>query len=85
MPRENAAAKARRLLVEGRLAVLYVGDGEITVAVKGDSGEVHRVAYTRGRWTCDCPAIGACSHGIAAALVTVVPSARRWCDVVRSA
>jgi uncharacterized Zn finger protein len=83
--RENAAAKARRLLVEGRLAVLHVGEGQITAAVKGDSGELHRVTYARGRWTCDCPALGPCSHAMAAALVTVVPSAGRWAELVRSA
>jgi hypothetical protein len=51
--RENARQKAARLLVEGRLSVLVVAEGEIVAAVKGDSGEVHRVRYSRGRWSCD--------------------------------
>lgn len=69
--RENAAAKARRLLTEGRLTVLHVGPGEVVAACKGDSGAVHRIAYAEGRWLCDCPALGPCSHAMATALVTV--------------
>jgi uncharacterized Zn finger protein len=79
--RETAAVKGRRLLTEGRLPVLHVGEGEIVAAVKGDSDEVHHVGYSRGRWSCSCPAVGPCSHGMATALVTVVPSAGRWCEL----
>lgn len=69
--RENAAMKARRLLAEGRLTVLHVGQGEIRASCKGDSGAVHRIAYAEGRWLCSCPALGFCSHAQAVALVTV--------------
>jgi hypothetical protein len=84
MPRENAREKAARLLVQGRLTVLHVSDAEIVAACKGDSGPVYRVTYSGGAWACDCPALGAWSHGKAAALVTVVPTAGRSCDLVQS-
>jgi hypothetical protein len=49
--RKNALTKARRLPTEGRLAVLHVGDGDVTAACKDDRGEVHRVTYARACWT----------------------------------
>lgn len=82
-PRESAFTKARRILTEARVSVLNVGAGEILAAVRGDSGEIHRVVYERGRWVCSCPAVGPCSHAQAVALVTVVPSADRWCELTR--
>lgn len=79
--RETAFAKARRLLVEGRVVVLHIGAGTIRAAVRGDSAELHSVAYERGRWICSCPALAHCSHAMATALVSVVPSADRWVDL----
>jgi hypothetical protein len=55
--RENAAAKARRLLVEGRVTLRSIGETEITAAVRGDSAKVHRVVFDPSGWSCDCDAL----------------------------
>ncbi len=70
--RENAAAKARRLLSEGRLDVRKVEADEIAAYVRGDSAEVYSVGYTPAGWYCDCSARGRCSHVMALQLVTLV-------------
>lgn len=72
MPRENAAAKARRLLAEGRVTVTRVGAHHVGGMVRGDSAAVYRVAFTGGRWWCTCDARGRCSHIQAVQLCTVV-------------
>lgn len=60
--RENAAAKARRYLVEGRVTVEHVHAHEVTATVRGD-GERHHVAWRPGAgWSCTCPARGRCAH-----------------------
>jgi uncharacterized Zn finger protein len=72
MARENAAAKARGYLAEGRLVVTEV-DGETVQATCRGDGLVHRIEHTRRRgWRCTCPASTACSHLIATRLVTVI-------------
>jgi hypothetical protein len=69
--RENAAAKARRYLTEGRLLVLEVGLDQITAFCRGD-GAFYRLGYAGGDWRCDCPArTRRCSHLRALRLVTV--------------
>jgi hypothetical protein len=73
MPRENAQAKATRLLVEGRVSVVRVDQRGALAIVKGDTG-LHRVTYN-GSWHCDCAALGMCSHGLACARVVVPPGA----------
>ena len=76
MTRENAQAKGRRLLVEGRLRVLCVeGSGLILAECRGDSGEMYRIQYDpeRMRWYCTCPAKGVCSHLVALQLVVTLP------------
>lgn len=75
--RENAATKARRLLVEGRVLVRYAGPEGIRAFVRGDSGCLRRVSYENARWFCDCPARGdRCSHVMAVQAVTLVSDAR---------
>lgn len=75
--RENAADKARRLLVEGRVRVTFVSEKSwlIRAEVRGDSGQVYVVDHgmsQEARWTCDCPARTDCSHLKAVWLVTAV-------------
>lgn len=71
MPRENAAAKAKRLLGEGRVLLTRVVDREVDAIVRGDSGEFYAVSHRPGSWICPCAALsGACSHVQALMLVT---------------
>lgn len=69
MTRENAADKARRYLVEGRVIITAAGPGYVRARVRGD-GAVHQVHDdSRGR-ICDCPARGLCAHLLAVGLVS---------------
>lgn len=69
--RENAAAKARRLLAEGRVVVTRVAGLEVDGIVRGDSSGFHRVSHRPGLWSCDCASVGRnCSHIQAVQLVT---------------
>lgn len=72
--RENAADKARRYVVEGRLVLSRVEPGRVEGTCRGD-GEVYRLGYAHGRWACSCPARGRCAHLLAVGLVTA-PTAR---------
>lgn len=72
MSRENAEARGRRLVGEGRLTVEYVGENVVRAICRG-SGEVHDVTWSDGGgWRCSCPARGRCSHVVALQLVVVV-------------
>lgn len=72
MPRESAAAKARRYLTEGRLVVEHVHPGEVTASCRGD-GTVWRLGWRPGTgWWCSCPARGRCAHLLAVGLVVAV-------------
>lgn len=69
--RENAEAKARRYLAEGRLTLRALSTfvGIVTASCRGGGK-----TYTCGRdeygvWYCDCQARGRCSHLIALKLV----------------
>jgi uncharacterized Zn finger protein len=73
--RENAAAKGRRYVAEGRLIVEHVGAGEVRARCRG-GGAVYRLGFKNGRWSCTCPALGRCSHLCALGLVTA-PEGRR--------
>ena len=75
--RENAAAKGRRLLAEGRLCIDAVLGDAIAAHCRGDSGEVYDCGYQVGAWYCSCPALSRCSHMTALQLVTVAPPLRR--------
>lgn len=75
MPRENAEAKGRRYVTEGRLLVRLVGPHGIRAICRG-GGELYHVGYERGGWYCECPALGRCSHLVALQLVTIRPPLR---------
>lgn len=70
--RENARTKARRLLVEGRVLIRYVGPQGIRAFVRGDSASMREVTYSGGLWDCPCEARGTCSHILAVQTVTLV-------------
>jgi len=67
--RENALGKARRYVSEGRVVVGAVDSATARAEVRGD-GRIYTVRFDNGRWTCDCPALGRCSHEYALGLVT---------------
>ena len=72
---ENAAAKGRRYLTEGRLQVWAVTGRRIAAVCRGD-GAIYHPGYDAGRWYCDCPAkTDRCAHLVALRLVTTAPSA----------
>jgi uncharacterized Zn finger protein len=76
--RENAVAKGRRLLTEGRLRVLDVGAGTASAECRGDSGMTYVLGRdTSGRWSCSCEAKGRCSHLIALQLVVALTPGKR--------
>jgi uncharacterized Zn finger protein len=68
MVRENAAAKAKRYLGEGRVILVHVSQGKVSARVRGD-GAVWDVTFMNGQWVCTCPARSRCSHLIATGLV----------------
>lgn len=72
MARENAAAKARRYLGEGRLVLTRVDPLRVIGACRGD-GAIHTVTYTQRTWACTCPArTDQCAHLLAVRLVVAV-------------
>jgi uncharacterized Zn finger protein len=76
--RENAAAKGRRLLTEGRLCVLEVNEhgGTASAEVRGDSGAMYVVGRREEGWFCSCPAKTRCGHLVALQLVVVLEPRR---------
>lgn len=76
MPRETAFDRGRRMILEGRLVIDRVNDREVRAHIRGDSGEVHEVGYTRGGFHCSCPCRGRCGHLVALMLVTLRPGGR---------
>jgi uncharacterized Zn finger protein len=77
--RENAREKSRRLLICGAVSISRCDRSGVVAMVKGDSG-MRLVTYRAGVWSCDCPAVGMCSHGLAVAAVTAPPGA--WLEGV---
>jgi uncharacterized Zn finger protein len=69
VPRENAAAKARRYLAEGRVVVTDASAAKVRATVRGD-GALDPVEYLAGAWSCPCAARGRCAHLLAVGLVT---------------
>lgn len=68
--RESAATKGRRLLAEGRVAVLLVHRGRVNAEVRGDSGLTYRCRRDPHGWSCTCPAKrDTCSHLVALRLI----------------
>lgn len=75
--RENAEAKARRYLAEGRLQVERVEHGLVSARCLGDEGDSYNVRWDQERrsWGCDCPAFGPrCAHVLALARVVRKPA-----------
>ena len=72
---ENAEAKGRRYLVEGRLEVQRVDSESVLARCLGDEGDFYRVHWDEERrWTCSCPAFGPrCAHVLALARVVRKP------------
>lgn len=74
MARENAAVKARRYLVEGRIIVTAVTGRQVEATARGD-GAVHRMGFSGGAWWCSCPARSdRCAHLTALRQVTAPES-----------
>ena len=48
--REDAAAKARRLLAEGRATIVRAIGPEVDAVVRGDSSGIYRVQHRPGSW-----------------------------------
>jgi uncharacterized Zn finger protein len=74
--RENAEAKARRYLVEGRLEVQRVEHDLVVACCLGDEGDLYHVHWDdeRRAWKCSCPAFGPrCAHVLALARVVRKP------------
>ncbi len=71
--REGAQQKARRYLLEGRVAIEHVGPDGVRARVRGQ-GHVYTVTYRRGMgWACDCLArMPHCCHVVAGQLVVSV-------------
>jgi hypothetical protein len=67
--RENALSKGRRYVAEGRLVVRSLNAESARAECRGD-GAIYQVGFADGRWFCDCPALGRCSHEYALGLVT---------------
>ncbi len=74
--RENAAVKAKRYLVEGRLVIERVDHFGIAATCRGD-GALHRCGWRPARgWACTCPARGRCAHLLALGSVVAVDVTR---------
>jgi hypothetical protein len=73
--RENAEAKGRRYLAEGRLLVEHVDARTIRASCRG-GGTTYALGHDGAAWYCDCPALGRSSHLVALQLVTVRVEAR---------
>ena len=75
--RENAVAKGRRYIAEGRLIVreLDTRAGTVRATCRG-AGAVYELGRDhRGKWWCTCPAYTTCAH--LAALQLCVAFGRR--------
>jgi uncharacterized Zn finger protein len=73
---ENAEAKARRYLCEGRLELQRVDSDGVLARCLGDEGDTYNVRWddARRRWACSCPAYGPrCAHVLALARVVRKP------------
>jgi uncharacterized Zn finger protein len=73
VPRENAEAKGRRYLTEGRLTLRTLTDNRIVASVRGDSARIYNLRWEPSGWWCDCDARGRCSHLIALQRVVLEP------------
>jgi hypothetical protein len=74
--RENALNKGRRYCAEGRLVVRSVNAKSAKAQCRGD-GAIYALGFENGRWFCNCPALGRCSHQYALGLVTALETGER--------
>lgn len=70
--RENAEAKGRRYLTEGRLTLHRVDDNSAVATCRGD-GQLYRCGLDpTWEWWCNCPArTDRCAHLVALRLVVL--------------
>lgn len=69
MTRETLAAKAGRLLADGRVHITAAGRYHVRALVDGSTGR-YLVQYEANAWSCSCPSFRRCSHWTAVELVT---------------
>ena len=70
--RENAATKARRYLVEGRIVLDRLDPNGVTATARGD-GQLYRMGWDHNRgWWCTCEARSRCSHLMALGSVVAI-------------
>ena len=55
---ENAEIKAQRLLSSGQVQIRWAVGDVVDAVVMGDHG-TYRVRWDHGRWSCECPNLGA--------------------------
>ena len=73
--RENDRAKVGRLLVGGAVSVLEVTQHRCSASVKGDTA-THALTFDGDHWSCDCAAVGPCSHALVVAREVAVHAER---------
>jgi hypothetical protein len=73
MSRENALAKGRRYVSEGRLVIRSLDEdgGTAQADCRGD-GAIYTLGYDDLGWFCSCAALGRCAHLHALGLVTAL-------------
>lgn len=70
MTAETIEQKALRYIQEGRVKVISLAPGDITVSVQGSSPTPYLVRFVNGVGVCPCPArVWRCAHVYAASLV----------------
>lgn len=78
--RENALAKGRRYVAEGRLVIRELDEeaGFARAECRGD-GAIWALGYEKGDrgWWCSCPARGRCSHLYALGFVSALEPRRQ--------
>jgi hypothetical protein len=67
--------RTRGLVSEGRLLIRRVDGQEVAAVCRGESGAIHELGFSRGRWFCSCEARTTCAHLCAAYLVVLAPPA----------
>jgi hypothetical protein len=67
--RQNAQAKGRRYLTEGRLVITHADGDRVRATCRGD-GCVYELEVKGEDRACTCPAMGRCAHLIALGSVT---------------
>jgi hypothetical protein len=81
MPRESAVQNPAACFSNRGCSCFVSMNRGCIAQVKGDSGLMRTVRFEHDRWTCDCPALGYCSHAIAVASSVVVNrTAGAWID-----